>query len=96
MSPLLRRPWVLTESPTRPLRFGHLPLFEKDRGGALFGLDPLFRDPAALLSWPSGPPWLTIVTRLRWIAVSIFEYPGVVTAMTSLRITGESRIRLRD
>ncbi|KAG7189304.1 hypothetical protein KM043_016961 [Ampulex compressa] len=44
---------------------------------------------------PSHHPLAPLDGEARQAAFSIFEYHGVVTAMTSLRITGESRMSPR-
>lgn len=69
------------------------PLFPalKDRRGAPVRADPPLRDPAFLPFPRTAPSGHHAPLLLDRDAVSIFEYPCVVTAMTSLRITGESR-----
>lgn len=63
----------------------------KGSQGAPVRADPPLRDPAFLPFPRSAPPGHHAPLLLDRDAVSIFEYPCVVTAMTSLRITGESR-----
>lgn len=86
---LLRNPLLPSHSRVRPLS----PALKDRRRAPQVRADPPLRDPASL-PFPPPPVPPLVTTRLfcrERDAVSIFEYPCVVTAMTSLRITGESR-----